>query len=376
MEKRAVVISCFHYYPYRVRLILDQLRAQGYACTYLIADFDHITKKHFIAAVPDVEHIHTLAYEKNLSIKRIRSHQAFSCDAMRRVEALAPDLLYVLVPPNTLAKLAARYKKQHPQTKLIFDLYDLWPETFPSDLAKLALRLPFAVWRRTRDGALPAADRVYTECALFQQVLADRLAGKDVRVLPLTRPRVTAPQPPRAPRGDTLTLCYLGSINNIIDIATLSILLQHMAALRPVKLHVIGDGEARETLLNAAKAAGAQVEFHGYLYEAVEHQPIFDQCHFGINVMKSSVCVGLTMKSLDYFAGGLPVINTIAGDTRALIKQYGAGVEVDRADLAGTARRIADLSVEENERMRQNAVRMFEEKFSESAVRAILADLK
>ena len=344
MEKRAVVISCFHYYPYRVRLILDQLRAQGYACTYLIADFDHITKKHFIAAVPDVEHIHTLAYEKNLSIKRIRSHQAFSCDAMRRVEALAPDLLYVLVPPNTLAKLA--------------------------------LRLPFAVWRRTRDGALPAADRVYTECALFQQVLADRLAGKDVRVLPLTRPRVTAPQPPRAPRGDTLTLCYLGSINNIIDIATLSILLQHMAALRPVKLHVIGDGEARETLLNAAKAAGAQVEFHGYLYEAVEHQPIFDQCHFGINVMKSSVCVGLTMKSLDYFAGGLPVINTIAGDTRALIKQYGAGVEVDRADLAGTARRIADLSVEENERMRQNAVRMFEEKFSESAVRAILADLK
>lgn len=37
--------------------------------------------------------------------------------------------------------------------------------------------------------------------------------------------------------------------------------------------------------------------------------------------MKTSVCVGLTMKSLDYYAGGLPIINTIAGDTYEYAKK-------------------------------------------------------
>ena len=376
MTRRAVVISCSHYYPYRARLVLDQLRAQGYACTYMIADFDHITKKHFIASVPDVEHIHTHAYTKNLSLGRIRSQLCFSRDAMRHVAEIAPDLLYAIIPPNSLAGAAAKYKKKHPQMRLIFDLYDLWPETFPSFGLKRLLALPFSVWRQMRDGALPAADRIYVECALYSHVLKKQLAGKDVRVLPLTRPQVTASAQPQAPGGDTLSLCYLGSINNIIDIGLLSQLFQHLTAIRPLMLHIIGDGEARDLLISAAQAAGAQVTFHGYLYEASEHQPIFDQCHFGINVMKSSVCVGLTMKSLDYFAGGLPVINTIAGDTRELVAKYGAGIEVDRADPAGTARRIAETTAEENERMRRNAVRMFEEQFSESAVRAILSDLK
>ena len=46
---------------------------------------------------------------------------------------------------------------------------------------------------------------------------------------------------------------------------------------------------------------------HGYIFEQEKKQEILDQCQYGFNVMKDSVMVGLTMKSMDYMCGGLPM---------------------------------------------------------------------
>ena len=42
--------------------------------------------------------------------------------------------------------------------------------------------------------------------------------------------------------------------------------------------------------------------------------------------MKDSVKVGLTIKSIDYFCYGLPIINTIKGDTWEIIEQKQVGI--------------------------------------------------
>ena len=76
----------------------------------------------------------------------------------------------------------------------------------------------------------------------------------------------------------------------------------------PVTLHIIGDGESKQELIDAAKAGGATVEYHGKIHDPQDKQDIFDKCHFGLNIMKS-VCVGLTMKSIDGFLS--PIINNI-----------------------------------------------------------------
>ena len=98
---------------------------------------------------------------------------------------------------------------------------------------------------------------------------------------------------------------------------------------------ILSSGEGRMTVLNitdsvelidTAEAAGAKVTFHGKIYDAAEKQKIFDRCHFGLNIMKDSVCVGLTLKSMDYLAGGLPIINNIPGDTWVLVESQGIGI--------------------------------------------------
>lgn len=42
--------------------------------------------------------------------------------------------------------------------------------------------------------------------------------------------------------------------------------------------------------------------------------------------MKKDVLVGLTMKSLDYFKNGIPIINNINGDTWEFVENYGVGI--------------------------------------------------
>ena len=117
--------------------------------------------------------------------------------------------------------------------------------------------------------------------------------------------------------------------------------------MQPVTLHIIGDGESRDAFIDSMRAAGVQVEFHGKIFDPAKRQAIFDRCDFGINMMKDSVCVGLTMKSLDYFAGGLPILN------------------VNRENLKETAGRVVQLTPEENFEMRKNTLEVFDALFSE-----------
>lgn len=365
MNQRAVCISCFHYYDHRIRLVEDYLLSKGYDCTYIISDFSHIEKKHFRTELEHCIQIPTKPYYKNLSVARLRSHAQFARDAFRLVEKLSPDFLYVMVPPNSVARQAAKYKKRHPNVKLVLDLYDLWPETFPNNRAKQLLSLPFAIWRSVRDCGIPAADLIFTECELYQDRLKKQLTGKKTEVLYLCRPQKTTDGNFAVPKKQGIQLCYLGSINNIIDIPTIAKLIGTMVKLRPVTLHVIGDGESREVLIETVRSVGAQVVFHGKIYDVAKRQDIFDLCSFGVNIMKDSVCVGLTMKSLDYFAGGLPILNTIEGDTYKIVEKYGIGVNVNRENLKETAGRVVQLTPEENFEMRKNTLEVFDALFSE-----------
>jgi glycosyltransferase involved in cell wall biosynthesis len=150
-------------------------------------------------------------------------------------------------------------------------------------------------------------------------------------------------------------LAYLGSINNIIDIPKIKEIIETISKIKPVTLHIIGDGESKQELIDEAKAGGATVEYHGKIYDPQKKQDVFDKCHFGLNIMKSSVCVGLTMKSIDYFQHGLPIINNIPADTAEIVEEYGVGVNIGDGvnDIlavfvssdAGIERRKSSLSV-------------------------------
>jgi glycosyltransferase involved in cell wall biosynthesis len=273
-----------------------------------------------------------------------------------------PDLLVAMVPPNFVSHYMRKYKKRHPQVKLVFDIFDLWPETFPSGKAKKLLAHVFSFWAWLRNHSLSCADYITSECDLFRQRL--KLNHEKSATVYLCSEPLEFPEIPVSLREDGIDLCYLGSINNIISIADICKLIAQLSVVKPVSLHIIGIGERQQELIDSAQEAGAEVIFYGAVYDDAKKQEVMSRCHFGLNIMKSSVCVGLTMKSVDYFRHGLPIINNIPADTEAMVKGRSVGVCLDE----NASESILALTVDDMIRMRENVKQLFDQQFSTAVI--------
>ena len=126
----------------------------------------------------------------------------------------------------------------------------------------------------------------------------------------------------------------------------------------------MGKGERQQEFVDEATAAGAEVIFHGPVYDEAQKLAVMNQCHFGLNIMKSSVCVGLTMKSVDYFRFGLPIINNIPADTEALVRQQGVGVQLEE----GCAEKVLRLSNDDCMKMRHRVEEVFRLQFEKPVI--------
>ena len=125
------IVNCFDTYEHRVELLKRTLEAEGHRVTVVTANFRHMKKCLRTECPPGFELVKTRPYYRNLSVARMRSHDAFAKDAIACAAGKDPDLLWVLVPPNSLVKRAALYKKKNPDKKLVLDFIDMWPESMP-----------------------------------------------------------------------------------------------------------------------------------------------------------------------------------------------------------------------------------------------------
>lgn len=94
--------------------------------------------------------------------------------------------------------------------------------------------------------------------------------------------------------------------------------------IKPVVLNIIGGGIFSEKLINLARNNGAYVNDYGYVFEDTLKANILNNSHFGLNLYHSHN-IGLTIKSIDYFSAGLPIINSIKGDTWDFVEKYNLG---------------------------------------------------
>lgn len=304
----------------------------GHQVQIYTSDFRHIEKTYRQEKIPGYLFFSAKPYRRNLSPSRMYSHTKLSRDIFsytaRMLEKSEDDeqVLWVFVPPNSFVKDAAKVKRMYPKVRIIFDLIDLWPETIPYRWLKNSLFSQ--IWKELRNRHLYCADGVVVECSLYKHALGSVLKGKMVRTLYLARPKLPYKRTSWA-SSDALSLCFLGSMNHMTDCEAVADIIRKCKKQMPVILHLIGSGEKKDKLLVMAKAAGARVVDHGMIFDRAIKQRIFHQCDYGLNVMKPSVCVGLTMKSIDYLEAGLPLINTIPGDTWKAVEKYGIGINYD-----------------------------------------------
>lgn len=363
MTKKAVIVNCFDTYEKRASLVYDFWRAKGYDTLMLTSLFSHVYKRDIdiIDRKPNYIYLQTRPYYKNLSIQRMYSHLKLSQVLLANLEEIKPDVLYVLCPPNSFAKIGGQYKSYNKHSTLIIDMIDLWPETLPIKCPKNIF--PLNIWRKIRNNWLPIADYVMVECQLYKEFL--QKYNSNINTLYFAKNDTGITTSPIQDKS-SINLCYLGSINNLIDIDAIIDLILALKSYIPITLHIIGDGQTREEFVQRAKRAGAIVIYHGKVFDEQEKHRIFSICHYGLNIMKDSVCVGLTIKSIDYLESPLPIINTIKGDTWKLVENKHIGINYNINEPYVAAREIY-LTLDDNKYMREQCRKIFVENFSSDA---------
>lgn len=362
---KITIVNCFDASIGRVEAVKQYFERRKNKVTVIQSDYMHIKKQRRKDTVKDYKFIKTLAYKKNISGKRLLSHYLFSKKAIQSLEKEDIDLLYVIVPPNSLVRQAVKLKRKR-GIKLVLDIYDLWPESMPLEKVKKILSIPIKFWRNLRDKYLKQADLVITECNLYQEKLADVLSDvKLTGTIYLTRKLDGEIDLPKNLITDTIGLCYLGSINTIINIDLIVKLASEINKKKKVIVHIIGKGESKEKFLQALEKEKVQYVFHGEIYENKAKQEIFDKCLFGFNLMKENVSVGLTMKSLDYFKAGLPILNNIKGDTSNIVEQRKIGYNICDDNIEEQAKKIVTLNEQQLLQLRTNTKEVFYDTFSE-----------
>ena len=362
--KTAYFISSTNHYNVRTGKFVNDYVKKGYDVIYVTSDFDHMTKKRYcFNEYKNSKQLHVISYKKNLSISRILSHLMFSYKTFYMLLACKPELVYVEVPNNSLVKSSAKYKKIN-NAEIIVDVFDMWPESMPVKTKNMIVNWGFDIWRNFRNKNLKFADQIWIECDYYRELLSAQKINLPMETKYLTLENAETSIETKVSE-DEIDLCYLGSINNIIDISLIEKIVSELAKNKRTRIHIIGDGERKAEFLEILKQNSIEIIDHGKVYEIDKLQEIFNQCWFGVNVLREDLAIGITMKSISYFRGGLPIINTVQGDTSRFVEECNIGINVDRHDVKSCVSRILNLTIDDLACMKNNTRNLFEQKFAE-----------
>lgn len=371
MSKKAVIVTPFDNYSYNVRVkyIERSLASLGYDVVVLSADFDHRKKCHYDAHRDNLELLHVPEYKSNLSFQRMYSHYCFAKAVYLRIKEINPVFIYGSTPPNFLVKFLAKYKKEIPTVKLVIEVGDLWPETLPlSGKIKMLAAPALGVWRRLRDNYIAKGDGLICECDLFKDVIGEHAKIDNAQTIYLCKEDQWSDSFTPKEVGDTLNFAYVGSINNIIDIDLIVGFLAAVQNKRKVHFDIIGGGENAERLIQLCDSVNIDYINHGIVYDEKMKCDILGKCQFAFNIMKTSVVVGATMKSLEYFHSGLILINNITSDTVEIINRYDCGYNLQEIGFEEAVQRVVDLTKEEIFKKQIASRKVFTDLFDERVI--------
>lgn len=274
---------------------------------------------------------------------------------------LKPEKVYAEIPNNTLAMSMSLYK-MFSKCELTFDIFDMWPESFPNKSQNALFKIAMGGWRWTRNGFLKNADEVWIECDYYRELMEKQ--GLHIPMQTHYLQNASIPKQIDANiNSNQIDICYVGSINNVTDLDLMVELLGKVQKKKKVVFHLVGAGETLELLAQRLREEQIEVICYGIIYDQNELQKIFNKCSFGINMIKDDLAIGVTMKSVTYLLGGVPVLNTVPGDTARFVNERKVGINVNRNDLEETLNKMIECALEEIYEMKQNAVELYKDVF-------------
>lgn len=387
---------------FRMGHLKRQLVDRGHEVLWWTATFFHTTKEQRFAQSVWHEYddgtryryLHCRPYSRNLSLRRLASHQdvadGFEAEAP---DCAPPDLIVASFPSLALCDAAARYATAR-DIPLVIDIRDLWPDAWvdmvPASLRPVA-RLALRGFSRRAAEVCRAADLIVGINEPFVDWGVE-LAGRSRRPREQAFPFGYDPAPPpdselrsaRAywhdmglgTRADELIICFFGFFSRHFNFAPVIDAARAMeAAGTPVRFVLCGEGDALPGVREAS-AGLSNLLLPGWADRA-QIWSLMQLSGAALAPYRSSstFLASLPNKSIEYLAAGLPILTSLDGALRRLVEEHDCGVFYsDASSLQSCIGRLAQDTAA-LERMSSHAADLFGRQFLASNVYGTMADV-
>ena len=320
--------------PQRYWLMARAFARAGHRVTLWTSDFSHAHKAprvlahgaHWDGDGFRLVLVPTPPYPRNVCLRRIISHRAFARNlhTLAELEPRKPDIVIASLPPLASAAALSDFCRTH-GAAFVVDVMDAWPENFERVVPHWMLAPLRARARRIYRSAqaISAVASRYLDLARNYGANSPmHLAYHGIELAKQVRP--VLPQ-----KGNVFRLVYVGTMGASYDLETV---IDAVREMPDVELDLAGTGPKQESL--ERRAAGCdRIRFLGFLDDAALRN-MLAKADAGLVPMFDDSCVGVPYKLADYAAAGLPVVNTLHGETERLIAEHCAGVTCNVRDAS------------------------------------------
>jgi glycosyltransferase involved in cell wall biosynthesis len=308
--------------------------------------------------------IKTLAYSKNVSLRRFISYLALSLATIRHITQLPwrPDVIVCMGPVEQMF-IVALYGRMR-GVPVIIDVIDTWPDlylqAFPRKLrwlGQLVLAPYFLLSYCTFAWAshVSAVSKTYVSWAMAR---GRRTDTERFRCFPLgcrnqdfDSDEIRDARPP-------IRCLFAGQFGHSYDVELIIEAATRLAAAGRTDIEFIlcGDGEKRAEMQRRAQNL-ANVRLLGWL-SPVQLNKLAADCHIGLCCYGAAATQSVPTKIFDYLSMGLFVISSLPRETELLLESHEAGVSYGAGSVDSFLQSLdsvianVDLSCEARRRIR------------------------
>lgn len=246
------------------------------------------------------------------------------------------------IAPMIALKMALKFN-----AKFIFEIRDLWPQTF----------IDMGLWKK---------DSLKSKCFKFIEKISVKYSNKIIVLSPLTisylkeeyqyktsnvllLPNGVSEKmlvnKPSVSSSKKINITYLGGIDSVHGLGFLVDIAKHLDN-KVVEINIYGEGKEKKNLKEKmVNNKVSNIIWHDSIPK-LEVPKTLSKSDL-LFVSTSNVLYGSENKLYDYMASGKPVVIAISGQHNNPIKKIGCGISLDRDNIELSAIRLLDFIIKE-----------------------------
>jgi glycosyltransferase involved in cell wall biosynthesis len=278
------------------------------------------------------------------------------------------DLILVYqLSPATMAIPGILLKKLT-KKPLILYCHDLWPESIASAGITSENRI-YNIFLYLSKWIYKKADYIFTSSKLFEEYFNSTLdVHENIIHLPVYAEALFENIKPVEKKYENINLVFAGNIGEMQSVETIIYAAKELKDSQNIKFHIVGDGSSKakcEELVN--QMALDNVTFHGQ-FPLSEMPRFYEMADAFLVTLKANKVISYTLpnKVQSYMAAGKPVIGSIDGETKIVIKEAECGYCSPADNAIELAKNVKKFAKEKEKHVvyGRNARRYYDNNFS------------